>query len=219
VSEPCHFIAFDVLRLADEVFVEEPLSTRRGRLEELFAAIPPESPLALGMQTSDLDTAREWFNALAAVGVEGIVIKPAASRYLPGQRGWEKVKHYTSTEFIIGGITGTLKRPEQLQLGRYSSEDGEFRLYGRTVPLHTADAAKVAAAITPAGPDHPWPERLPGGWMTSKEIEYVRVEPTVVVEVRVDTASQAGRWRHGLRFLRLRPELRPEDVPTDLDTA
>lgn len=215
--EPCHFIAFDVLRLVGVELVDEPLSTRRIELEALFSAIPAESTLALGMQTDDLAMAREWFDSLAAVGVEGIVIKPAVSRYVPGHRGWEKVKHYSSTEFIIGGVTGTLARPEQLQLGRYTSDTGEFRLFGRTVPLHASDAEKVAAAIRPAGPDHPWPDRLPGGWVGPREIDYVRVDPTIVVEVRVDTAAQAGRWRHGLRFLRLRPDLDPSAVPHDMD--
>jgi ATP-dependent DNA ligase len=157
--------------------------------------------------------------SLAKVGVEGIVIKPAASRYLPGQRGWEKVKYYATTEFIIGGTTGTLRRPEQLELGRYSSETGELTLLGRTVPLHATDAKKVAARLRPGGPDHPWPATLPGGWHNSDDIDYVRVEPDVVVEVRVDTAAQAGRWRHGLRFVRIREDVGPADIPRDMDLA
>jgi hypothetical protein len=39
----------------------------------------------------------------------------------------------------------------------------------------------------------------------------------VVVEVRVDVAAERGRWRHPARYLRLRPDLAPADVPTDLD--
>lgn len=218
-EQPCHFIAFDVLRLAGETLVDQPLHDRRAALTELFADIPPTSAMALCMQTDELETAREWMSSLAKVGVEGIVIKPAVSKYLPGQRGWEKVKYYTTTEFIIGGITGTLQRPEQLELARFSTETGELTLIGRTVPLRTADAKKVAARLKPAGPDHPWPERLPGGWHTSSEIEYIRVEPDVVVEVRVDTAAQAGRWRHGLRFLRIRDDLAPADIARDMDIS
>jgi hypothetical protein len=129
------------------------------------------------------------------------------------------VKHYTSTETIIGGITGTLKAPAELQLGRYDSQTGELRLIRRTVPLHPAQAAEVAAAITPAGEDHPWPDTLPGGWGAGggKDTEYVKVDPTVVVEVRVDVAAQAGRWRHGLRYLRLRTDLDTAAVPLDMD--
>jgi hypothetical protein len=38
-----------------------------------------------------------------------------------------------------------------------------------------------------------------------------------VVEVRVDVAAHAGRWRHGLRYLRLRPDLDTAAVPLDMD--
>ncbi|WP_158293060.1 MULTISPECIES: hypothetical protein [Kribbella] len=39
------------------------------------------------------------------------------------------------------------------------------------------------------------------------------MQPTVVVEVLADAAMQAGQWRHGLRYVRPRADLLPEDVP------
>lgn len=45
--------------------------------------------------------------------------------------------------------------------------------------------------------------------------DYIRVVPEIVAEVRVDPATQAGRWRHGSRLLRLRPDV--DQVPLDLD--
>jgi hypothetical protein len=41
-----------------------------------------------------------------------------------------------------------------------------------------------------------------------------KVQPRIVIEVAADAAVQAGQWRHGLRYVRLRAELQPEDVPT-----
>jgi ATP-dependent DNA ligase len=43
--------------------------------------------------TADIDEAREWFEVLpAAMGVEGLVVKGAATRYTPGRRdAWKKV--------------------------------------------------------------------------------------------------------------------------------
>jgi hypothetical protein len=35
----------------------------------------------------------------------------------------------------------------------------------------------------------------------------------------VDVATQADRWRHGLRFLRARADLQPGDVPWNLDIS
>jgi ATP-dependent DNA ligase len=80
-DEPCHFIVFDLLRDQGTDLTDQPLSDRRAALEALFAEIPGTSPLQLGLHTDDLATAREWFDGLAAVGVEGIVVKPASSRY------------------------------------------------------------------------------------------------------------------------------------------
>jgi hypothetical protein len=34
-----------------------------------------------------------------------------------------------------------------------------------------------------------------------------------VAEVSADAALQAGQWRHGLRYLRHRADLQPQDVP------
>jgi hypothetical protein len=40
----------------------------------------------------------------------------------------------------------------------------------------------------------------------------LQVEPTVVVEVEVDNAYERARWRHGVRFRRVRAELQASDV-------
>ena len=40
------------------------------------------------------------------------------------------------------------------------------------------------------------------------------VEPATVAEVSVDASRVAGGgWRHGVRWVRLRPELAPGDLP------
>jgi hypothetical protein len=44
-------------------------------------------------------------------------------------------------------------------------------------------------------------------------VPLTRVQPELVVEVSADAALQAGVFRHPLRYVRLRPDLRPEDVP------
>jgi hypothetical protein len=40
----------------------------------------------------------------------------------------------------------------------------------------------------------------------------VQVEPTVVVEIEVDAAYEQDRWRHPVRFVRPRLDLRPEEI-------
>jgi hypothetical protein len=131
-TEPAHLIAFDVLELRGESQLDKPLTVRRSTLQRLFLDVLATSPLALGMQTDDYDTVVGWLRDLPAVGIEGAVAKPASSRYLPGQRGWQKVKAFATTEAIVGGVTGSLERPIDLVLGRYDSQTGELRVVGRS---------------------------------------------------------------------------------------
>ncbi|GAB3422034.1 ATP-dependent DNA ligase [Flindersiella endophytica] len=217
-SEPAHFICFDVLETAGTDQRSRPLSDRRLVLEGLFRGIPSASPLQLGMQTASYDTALAWNRDLAAVGVEGIVAKPAASTYQAGQRGaWLKVKRFVTTEAIVGGYTGDADRPLELLLGRYNSTTGDLDIAGRSSAIDNHLATQLAPLLQPAGTDHPWPEELPQHWMTDREpAPYTRVEPTLVVEIRADPATGAGKWRHKQRVFRLR-DVDPAEVPLDLD--
>lgn len=87
---------------------------------------------------------------------------------------------------------------------------------GRTSPLVPRQSAELAAVLTPATDGHPWPERIVTGAFGGGRlpVALTRVEPTVVVEVSADAALQAGVFRHPLRFVRVRPDLRPDDLPT-----
>ncbi|RJL26517.1 ATP-dependent DNA ligase [Bailinhaonella thermotolerans] len=220
-AEPCHFVVFDLPRMRGRDLTGSPLVERRRALEELFAGIPAASVLALSMQTADPGEARGWFRSLHVAGIEGLVIKPARSRYEPGARGWWKLKHRSTTEALVGGVTGSLERPAELLLGRYDDE-GVLHVAGRTTRLADGAARQVAPLLAPAGPDHPWPERLPPGWTSGRygsrdPLEYTRVRPDVVAEVAVDVAAERGRWRHAVRFIRVRQDLSPSDVPLNLD--
>jgi ATP-dependent DNA ligase len=109
-----------------------------------------QPPLQLSPVTSELAEAEEWLSAFSAAGVEGLVVKGASSRYQPGRRGWVKVKHRQTMEAIVGAVTGTLRRPEVLVVGRYRGE--EFEVVGRTVTLTPDQSAEIGKLLKPAGP-------------------------------------------------------------------
>ncbi|WP_350275072.1 hypothetical protein [Kribbella sp. HUAS MG21] len=71
-----------------------------------------------------------------------------------------------------------------------------------------------AAVLTPAGPDRPWTDEITAyrwaGPCAKKPL--AKVAPTVVVEVTADAATQAGQARHGMRYVRLRPDLAADDL-------
>jgi ATP-dependent DNA ligase len=216
-EERCHYVAFDVLKVGGREVIGWPLTERRKILEELFASIPSAGVLALGMQTAEVSQALAWYHSLHRVGVEGLVIKAAWSRYEPGRRGWSKLKYRATAEALVGGVTGSLARPAELLLGRYDNA-GRLQVVGRTSRLGTKTAGRISPLLSPARPAHPWPPLLPPGWAGSPygqrdPITYLQVEPDLVVEVLADVAIEHGRWRHTVRFVRHRAELHPMHLP------
>lgn len=209
-SPPALFMAFDLLALGGVDLRTQRWSVRRTRLDGVASAWSP--PLQLSPVTSDVDEAKEWFDVLpAALGVEGLVVKGAASRYVGGRREWLRVKHRESVEAIAGAVTGSLDRPDSLIVGRYRGKTLE--IVGRTVKLRDDQAAGLSKVLRLAGARHPWPDEISTQWHTSKRTPIIKVRPGVVVEVSADAAQKDGHYRHPLRLLRVRPDLSPDDVP------
>ncbi|GAA5035229.1 ATP-dependent DNA ligase [Actinopolymorpha pittospori] len=215
-SHPCHLVVFDVLETREDGDLRRrPLRERRGVLERLLRKVPPRSPLTLAMQTSDRAVAEERYDTMTVAGIEGLVIKPANSPYLPGSRLWMKYKSRQTTDAVIGGMTGSLHRPAALLLGRYASDTGRLHYAGRTTYLTDAQAAAVGPLLVAAISGHPWPAQLTLNWR-SKPTGYHQVAPLVVVEIRADIATDHDRrWRHAVRMLRVR-DIAPDEVPLDL---
>jgi ATP-dependent DNA ligase len=207
---PASYVAFDLLAYGGVDLRTQRWTTRRTRLEQISERW--QLPLQVSPVTADPGEAREWFDVLpAAMGIEGLVVKGAASRYVGGRREWLKVKHRDTVEVIVGGVLGPIDRPEVVIAGRYDGDD--LVVVGRTVPISAAQSAQLAALLRPAEADHPWPDEIsPGRWGgRGAKKPLTKVRPQVVVEVAADAAMQAGQYRHPLRFVRIRADLTPED--------
>ena len=138
--------------------------------------------------------------------------KAADGRYYPGKRAWVKIKNRQIRDVICAAVTGTLQQPRAFVAG-LAGADGRLVIAGRSTVLTTAEAAQLAAALTLAGSEHPLPEQISNGVFGTRDTTAIlRTEP-VVVEVDADTALYQGRFRHALRYIRVRPELSPQDVP------
>jgi ATP-dependent DNA ligase len=210
-AHPASYVAFDLLAAGGTDLRGQRLSRRRAALEELAARWAP--PMQLSPATADPEEARRWFDDFRPAGVEGLVAKGAGTRYAPGRREWLKVKSWETTEVLAGGVIGPIARPSQLVAGRY--RDGELVVVGRTSPLSPAQSAELGAALRPADDGHPWPDRIGTGRFGggTLSVPLTRVDPSVVVEVSADAALQAGVFRHPLRYVRVRPDLEPGDLP------
>src|SRR3954466_11844288 len=214
-GNPAAHGAFDLLAAGAADLRGRNLAGRRSALEDLAGRWAP--PLQLSPATSDRTEAQRWFDDFRPAGVEGLVAKGAATRYAPGRREWLKVKSWETTEVLAGGVIGPIERPSQLVAARY--RDGELAAVGRTrraaPPPAGGQSAELAAALRPAHDDHPWPDRIGTGRFGGGRLSVplTRVDPAVVVEVSADAALQAGVFRHPLRFVRVRPDLQPDDLP------
>ncbi|KAB1103191.1 ATP-dependent DNA ligase [Micromonospora aurantiaca] len=221
---PAHYVLFDLLADAGgQVVLNLPLSERRVRLERLLADAPAQ--LAVTPQTTDMRLVADWLLTwTVAAGIEGVVSKRLAGRYEPGRRGWWKFRTRIVTEAIVGGVTGSIRNPDTLLLGRFDRR-GRLRYTGRTHPLTGLQRTELAGLLSPLRPRqhysaavvHPWPEPLPASWSGQLDrpepLRYVQVEPSAVAEIDADVAFEHGRWRHRVRYARFRPDMSVYDVP------
>jgi ATP-dependent DNA ligase len=217
---PAHLVAFDALQAGGRELLAEPLTARRDALAAALADAPPQ--LALCPRSTDPAEAREWLAEWPSLGMEGLVVKRLGGAYQPGRRGWRKLRQRQTTEAVIGGVTGSIERPETLLLGRFDTS-GRLRYAGRSRPLAPPQRTVLGLALTPAGPrrrggtNHPWPRPLPAAWSGHFEaagpLEYQQVAPAIVAEIRVDAAYEHARWRHAVEFVRIRADLAVTDVP------
>ncbi|MET7887824.1 ATP-dependent DNA ligase [Streptomyces avermitilis] len=210
---PCHFVAFDLLRLAGTDTTAWPYRRRRAALEALFTEQDLSGPWALCPSTTDPETATEWLS-WSAVGMEGLCFKRLDDRYRPAVRGWQKYKVRETSEAIVGAVTGTLTAPRSLLLGRYDT-DRRLQYTGRTTTLTQTAGRAFAGLLSPAGDEHPWTGwTFSAGWGTKETLTVTLVQPELVVEVDADIArDSAGRFRHAVRLHRTRPDLSPSNVP------
>ncbi len=216
---PAVFIAFDLL--ADErgqSLVSAPLSDRRKRLE-MFAKekLAGERSLELSPATTDVSQARAWL-AGAGADLDGIVAKRLDGPYISGERAMRKVKLWRTADCVVGGFRygAKTKIVGSLLLGLYD-KGGKLDHVGFCSSLKIAErealTPKLEALVAKPG----FTGRAPGGpsrWSTERSGEWQPLKPKLVLEVQYDHFSQ-GRFRHGTRFLRWRPDKAPKQCTMD----
>ncbi|MBA2627351.1 MAG: ATP-dependent DNA ligase, partial [Gemmatimonadales bacterium] len=211
-AHPARYEVFDLL-VDDrgQSWMDEPLAARRARLEA-FATEHFErgGPVVLSDATRSLAAAKKWLAGGGKGDLDGVIAKRLDLEYRAGERdGMVKVKRQRTADCVVGGFRyGSKTRVVgSLLLGLYDGE-GLLHHVGFTSSIAAADRAEVTrrleALVGPPG----FTGRAPGGpsrWSTERSIEWEPLRPGPVVEVGYDHVS-GGRFRHGTKFLRWRPD-------------
>jgi ATP-dependent DNA ligase len=210
---PAHYFAFDLLVANGTLLVDKPLEERRAQLEAFFESVPDDSLLHLSPATTERKAAQTWFDQLGDVGLDGVMAKRLGERYHSGDReGMVKVKHLKTADCVIGGFRygeGT-KLVGSLLLGLYDDEE-RLVYIGHTSSIKKSDRDSLTKKLESMRAENPFEVRVPGGpsrWATERSSEWEPVRPELVCEVEYDYFSQ-GRFRHGSKFLRWRPDKAP----------
>jgi ATP-dependent DNA ligase len=216
---PAWLIMFDLLAAEGDVLLDEPIEVRRDRLEA-FAKLRGVAGdgIVLSPSTRNLADAEKWLSA-SGRALDGVMAKRLGIPYSSGNRlGMVKVKRRRTADCVVGGFRygSKTKIVGSLLLGLYD-EAGVLHHVGFTSSLNAADRAALTPKLEKLRGGAGFTGRAPGGpsrWSTERSGEWERLKPELVVEVGFDHFSQ-GRFRHGTKFLRWRPDKAPKQCTMD----
>ncbi|OLD26504.1 MAG: hypothetical protein AUJ04_05855 [Acidobacteria bacterium 13_1_40CM_3_55_6] len=223
VSTPVVFVTWDLLYATDRVLINDPLESRRAKLEELVSTASGSGRsnsgtlrLSKAARFNDVAVLDDEFDHARARGNEGLMIKDPSSFYKPGRRGreWLKLKKALATlDVVVTTVElGHGKRHHVLSdytfAVRRSADDPELLNIGKAYSgLTDAEIAEMTQ------------------WFrahTIREFAHGRVrvvEPRIVIEVTFDRVQPSNRHKSGyaLRFPRI-VRLRPDKTVDEIDT-
>ena len=213
-EHPALYIVFDLLVDDDgEPLVDVPLSKRREALEVFagkhFAGHGTFRASPVTRSRRDVDA---WFDALGS-GLDGAVAKRVDLPYRSGERtGMQKYKRMRTADCVVGGFRYGSKTEVvgSLLLGLFD-DAGLLHHVGFSSNIAAAQRKAVTSRLEKLIAPPGFTGQAPGGpsrWSTERSGEWQPLKTELVVEVQYDHFS-GGRFRHGTKFLRWRPDKAP----------
>jgi ATP-dependent DNA ligase len=215
---PALLVLFDLLADGKKNLTEARLPERRAALEKLVGAFPAGSPFRLSPYTREPATAKNWLKLAGRGALDGVIAKPLDAPYLCGERAMIKVKNLKTADCVVGGFryaTGS-REVGSLLLGLFNDK-GKLDHVGFTSGFATVDRASLTRKLESLRASPGFSGNAPGGpsrWSTERSGEWVPVKNSLVAEVRYDHVTD-GRFRHGTKFLRWRPDKAPKSCTFD----
>lgn len=208
-SNPVSFVIFDLLHLNGTDTMALPLGDRRQLLEQVIEPGPH-------WRLTDVhaDGATDLLAIVTEQGLEGLIAKQLASRYLEGKRSstWRKIKPRLRQEFVVGGWTegrdGRSGSIGSLLIGYYD-DAGALRHAGSVGSGLDTDALALWHRLVAddVRPDSPFEGPVP----PTLGRTFHWLEPRHVIEVAFGEWTADGNLRHP-SYLGLRTDKDPQDV-------
>jgi len=204
---PALFMAFDCLAVGKSAVGSQPFSRRREDLVKLLAS-EQEADLQLSPATSDRPRAIGWLERTGGA-LDGVIAKRLDLPYRPGERAMIKVKQRRTADCVVGGFRYASKGKVvgSLLLGLYD-ETGLLHHVGYTSSIAASERAAWTKELEALIAEPGFTGNAPGGpsrWASERSAEWQPLKPQLVVEVLYDQVT-AGRFRHGTKLLRRRPD-------------
>ncbi len=211
---PAQLMLFDCLELGARELAAEPLQARRAALERFYADAANPA-LLLSPRSFAVAEAEAWL-ARAGGALDGVVAKRLDASYQPGERAMLKVKQLRTADCVVGGYRKSAGKVASLLLGLFD-EDGRLDHVGYTSAFSATGRAGLALIVEAAEGPPGFTGDSPGGpsrWNGGEAKPYVALRHELVAEVVYDQVT-GGRFRHGTRFLRWRPDKAPSQCTRD----
>lgn len=212
VETPATLVLFDCLYApSGESLLTQPLRIRRAALEKFFKSLPDTAGLDLTPYTRKRSTAVRWLDRLSG-SLDGVVAKETEGRYVRGERAMYKVKRMHTADCVVGGFRYATdgKVVGSLLLGLYN-EEGLLDHVGFTSAIANSQRKALTRRLESLQGGAGFTGDAPGGpsrWSTERSAQWQPLKPKLVVEVSYDHMS-GGRFRHGTKLIRWRPDKAP----------
>jgi ATP-dependent DNA ligase len=219
-AHPALFIVFDLLGDTEgKSLLASPLSERRRRLTSFAREnLKAKSRVRLSPATTDLAKAKKWFDKVGG-DLDGIIAKQLDAAYASGERtAMVKVKQIRTADCVIGGFryASGARVLGSLLLGLYD-DDGLLHHVGFTSAFKASERPALTKEFEALKKKPGFTGNAPGGpsrWSTERTGEWEPVDPKIVVEVTYDHFT-GGRFRHGTKIVRYRPDKAPKQCTMD----
>jgi ATP-dependent DNA ligase len=219
-DSPATYLVFDLLVDGrGKKLVDEPLAERRPQLERFAGRyFPKRGCIRLSPASTERKAVDDWY-ARVGGALDGIVAKRLDQPYRSGKRdAMIKVKAIRTADCVVAGFRYAQNAAVvgSLLLGLFDDE-GLLHYVGFTSAFPASERKALLQKLKPLEAKSSFTGRSPGGpsrWTRDRDTTWQPLQPKLVLEVAFDQIT-GGRFRHGTRPIRWRPDKSPRQCTFD----